>query len=518
MEIITNNNEVLYNRSRGSEVCTFYEGLNVFITGGTGFMGKVLVEKLLRTTNVATIYMLVRKKKGKDMYERLDEIFEDVVFDRLKKEVNKFRHRVVPISGDCALPALGLSIQDRQTLIATVDVVFHVAATVRFDEKLKPAYDINVRGTTNVLDLCKEINNLKSLIHVSTAYSNCHLQNIDEVFYDYPMELQNLGLLLDKLDEEEAEEITPKLLDKWPNTYAFTKALAEEQVRKKCNGLPVGVFRPAIVVSTYTEPMEGWIDNLYGPTGVVAGAGMGILRTLHADPKSIANIVPVDMCVSALICSAWDVASRTYDRIPENVPIYNYVSSVDNPITWDEYCMINIVYGNHYPFNNSVWTVNFRITPNGSVNLFYKIAYHFLPAILVDFALLCCAQKPTMLGVYKKIHKYSHVISYFSVRNWEFTNDNTNKLWSKLSPRDRELFPMNIKDLCWMRYFRKYLLGIRQYLMKDPITSVQKAKKKQSRLKFLHNLLKYTFLFVASNLLWTFLFTKISQTISQSQT
>lgn len=33
------------------------------------------------------------------------------------------------------------------------------------------------------------------------------------------------------------------------------------------------MFFNFLVTSTYQEPMVGWIDNLYGPTGVVAGAG-----------------------------------------------------------------------------------------------------------------------------------------------------------------------------------------------------------------------------------------------------
>lgn len=59
-----------------------------------------------------------------------------------------------------------------------------------------------------------------------------------------------------------------RILGKWPNTYTLTKALAEDLVRKECDRMPVGVFRPAIVTSTFKEPVKGWIDNLYGPTGV----------------------------------------------------------------------------------------------------------------------------------------------------------------------------------------------------------------------------------------------------------
>jgi fatty acyl-CoA reductase len=48
---------------------------------------------------------------------------------------------------------------------------------------------------------------------------------------------------------------------------------------------------------------------MYGPTGVAAGAGTGLLRSIHCDGSMKANVVPGDMTVNALIASAWDVAS-----------------------------------------------------------------------------------------------------------------------------------------------------------------------------------------------------------------
>lgn len=62
-----------------SQICKFYDGQNVLVTGGTGFMGKILVEKLLRSTDVATIFLLIREKKGKNVHTRLDDIFDNVV-------------------------------------------------------------------------------------------------------------------------------------------------------------------------------------------------------------------------------------------------------------------------------------------------------------------------------------------------------------------------------------------------------------------------------------------------------
>lgn len=90
--------------------------------------------------------------------------------------------------------------------------------------------------------------------------------------------------------------------------------MSEDLIRSRAKNLPIGMFRPAIVTSTACEPVVGWIDNFNGPTGVIAGAGTGILRTLHCNPNVIANIVPVDMTVNALICSAWDVAVNHKDR------------------------------------------------------------------------------------------------------------------------------------------------------------------------------------------------------------
>lgn len=65
------------------------------------------------------------------------------------------------MEGDCSAPGLGLSITDRQTLITNVNIMFHAAATVRFDEDLKLAFTINVNGTRDVLELAKEMKNLK---------------------------------------------------------------------------------------------------------------------------------------------------------------------------------------------------------------------------------------------------------------------------------------------------------------------------------------------------------------------
>lgn len=89
------------------------------------------MEKLLRSCpTISTLYLVVRNKKNNNLDERLDKLFEDVVFDRLKKECPKYRHKIVGISGDGSLPGLGLSIEDRKRLIDEVIEIFTTIKTI----------------------------------------------------------------------------------------------------------------------------------------------------------------------------------------------------------------------------------------------------------------------------------------------------------------------------------------------------------------------------------------------------
>jgi len=66
----------------------------------------------------------------------------------------------VPIAGDITLPELGISEADQNTLTEEVSVVFHSAATVKFDEKLKLSINVNVQGTKRIVELCKRMKHL----------------------------------------------------------------------------------------------------------------------------------------------------------------------------------------------------------------------------------------------------------------------------------------------------------------------------------------------------------------------
>jgi hypothetical protein len=62
------------------EIREFFTARSVFITGGTGFIGAVLLEKLLRACpEIATIYLLIRLKRHADVHDRVGALFDSWV-------------------------------------------------------------------------------------------------------------------------------------------------------------------------------------------------------------------------------------------------------------------------------------------------------------------------------------------------------------------------------------------------------------------------------------------------------
>ena len=106
-------------------------------------------------------------------------------------------------------------------------------------------------------------------------------------------------------DYDDFEVIARRFIQPYPNTYTYTKALAEQIVRKYGGDMKVAIVRPAIISTTMEEPVQGYTDNLYGVNGVVMGAGVGVLRILHIDNNLKANIVPADYVVNSILSIAW---------------------------------------------------------------------------------------------------------------------------------------------------------------------------------------------------------------------
>lgn len=85
-----------------------------------------------------------------------------------------------------------------------------------------------------------------------------------------------------------------------------------------------------------------------------------------------------------------------------------------------------------------------------------------------------------MVPLYFKLHRYVEAIGYFSLREWRFENGNVQRVWNELDRADRELFPMSVASVNWIKYFDSYLAGVRRFLLKDS-SEIDEGKVKQKR-------------------------------------
>jgi len=101
-----------------------------------------------------------------------------------------------------------------------------------------------------------------------------------------------------------------RLLGECPNTYTFTKTLAEKLISEEHVDIPTAIVRPSIVTAGLKEPLTGWIDNVNGPTGVILGVAKGFLSVVRGKEELVADLVPVDIAINIMITVAWQTATQ----------------------------------------------------------------------------------------------------------------------------------------------------------------------------------------------------------------
>ena len=139
--------------------------------------------------------------------------------------------KVIPVAGDVTLEGFGISSQDLKLLCDDVSIVFNSAATVRFDEDLRTAVELNVKGPQRLMNVCHQMKRLEvsytfcdtvvvlfillsllsqfqALVHVSTAYNNLDKESIEEVIYPTPITPRKLLEIVDCLDADMLTSIT----------------------------------------------------------------------------------------------------------------------------------------------------------------------------------------------------------------------------------------------------------------------------------------------------------------------
>lgn len=486
-----------------SSIPDFYSGKNVLVTGGTGFIGKVLIEKLLRSCpGVKTVYCLIRSKKGLSATERLTNMLKEPLYENLHDTQPNFTEKVIAVSGDVLEDELGLSDSDQRLLEDDIHVVFNSAATVRFDEPLRFAVEMNVVAVRKMVNLCKRMKRLECLLHVSTAYATCERQFIEEQTYPPPVEPQRLLDALEWLDDEMVSQITPKLIGNKPNTYTYTKHLGEAILVSEGADLPLAIIRPSIVTAAWMEPVPGWIDNLNGPSGLYIAAGKGLLRSMIADHRVVADLVPVDLPVNMMIAIAWH---RACAKMTNSVPIYHSTTGGLNPFTWGEMESHVINYFKNNPMDSCFRRPkNNILTSNSFLHDCWVLVSHLIPAYAADLGYLLIGQKPRMVQVYTRLHKSMEVLEYFTTRSWEWTHSNMDVLKGSMTPDDQKTFCFDPRALHWATYMQNYCLGTKKFVLKEDPSGFPAAR---AHLKKLRNI-RYVFNTALLVILWRLLIAK----------
>ncbi|XP_070508977.1 putative fatty acyl-CoA reductase CG5065 [Chironomus tepperi] len=468
----------------------FYANQEIFITGGTGFIGKALIEKLLRSCpDIKAIYLLIRPKKGKTAADRLKSTCDSVIFDLLKRKNPNFMDKLIAVAGDVAELDLGMSDDDKQRL-KNVSIVFHSAASVRFDDPIKDAVFMNTRGTHEVLKLCETFNDIKSVIHISTAYCNCYLSTIEEQIYPGLADWRKVIEICEKMgDNENLNILSPHMTSFMPNTYTFTKQLAECVVEDYKDKLPIAIVRPSVIVNAVDEPMGGYIDNLNGAIGLCLGISTGVIKTLYCNPDHVMDMVSIDIVVKANIIAAW---RRAFEE-PGSLRVYNAAFAAKQNLSLQKMCDLVTTGGcEEFPMGpKMLFLPSFDFSLWKSKILIKCFLFQLLPAMFLDFLISFSGKKLSVMKIQRKAYEASKAIKYFITHDWTFEGANFDSLSSILKSDDVRAFDIRkYENYSTVLISRGTVYGMRRYLLNLKDEDLEKDRRRLKIMKMISFVLK----------------------------
>ena len=364
-------------------------GRRIAITGGTGFLGTALAERLLRAVPECEIALVVRPgRRGADDRVRR-EILRNNCFDRLRSELGdrfdtEMARRIHVMAGDVGVDGLGLDEAGRE-ILRSCQTVIHSAATVSFDSPLDSAVEINLLGPVRVAAVLNELHRgearseLPHLIAVSTAYvagsrrgpapeatlpdtpwstevawrpeveaARRARADADAESRDPKMlagfkrrargELGAAGspLLAGKSEKLREEWVKDRMVELgkaraqglgWPDAYAYTKSLGERALLDTRGELPLTIVRPSIIESSLAEPVPGWIRGFRMADPVIISYAKGLLKEFPGVPEGIIDVIPVDLVVASILA----VAARGPLDEPD---VFHSASGARNPLRY----------------------------------------------------------------------------------------------------------------------------------------------------------------------------------------
>ncbi|MBW2361722.1 MAG: SDR family oxidoreductase [Deltaproteobacteria bacterium] len=280
-------------------------GRGVLLTGVTGFLGKVVLDELLRRRGELGIERVVVTVRAPD---------DEAARGRFRREVAEspaldahsdgWTEDIRVVCSDLSKPLAGIAPDVRSELVGQITHVVHCAASVEFALPIQEALAANVTAALHTLELARDCD-VEAMVSVSTAYSTPHsgsgLHPVDEELASLPWDADDL---YDAILEGAVDEASLLKESGHPNTYTLTKCLAEHLLTRRAGGIPLTLLRPSIISASRRTPEPGWIDSTAAFAGVVMLLGSGHLRALYGEPSALVDLVPCD-----------DVARRVVDCV-----------------------------------------------------------------------------------------------------------------------------------------------------------------------------------------------------------
>ncbi|XP_028774321.1 fatty acyl-CoA reductase 2-like [Neltuma alba] len=467
----------------GIGIVNFFKGKNFLITGATGFVAKVIVEKILRMVpETGKIFVLIKAKDKEEAMERLKaEIIECEVFKKIKEGhgenyVEFMMRKLIPVAGTVCEADLEMDANTANDIANQVHVVVNSAATTSFDERYDVALNTNTRGPFRLLNFAKKCKNLCLFFHISTAYvgdgerkgtirekplyiGQRRVRAITEQDIDF--ELKLASEMLDSLKQDQA---TQKMKDLgiqranmygWPNTYSFTKAMGEMLISSFRDGTPMVILRPTVIESSYSEPFPGWIQGyrvldplIFNYSRVldplIFNYGKGHLPGFLGDPNAVIDVIPVDMVANATMAA---IAKHGAATTPD-LSIYHIGSSVANPIS----------FGAVFDYARRHFK-SFPLAQSSNRNQSKLDSYKQQMLKLIS-------QKKSTKKAQLLIHLAKLYEPYMFYKAW-FDSGNTQRLYGEMSAEEMKDFGFDVKSIDWEQYISKiHIPGVRKHLLK----------------------------------------------------